>query len=179
MEIFFGWIVTSDINLFKFINRQLKSKSLDFIMPRITHLGGAVFTISSLMALLIFFKGEVRFLAIQALASLTLSHIIVQIIKRISGRKRPYMVIPEAQIFANPLIDYSFPSGHTTSSFAIAVTFSLHSWLFALILLPLASLVGISRIYLGLHYPTDCIIGALLGTASSIFIVFAYSYYFM
>ena len=80
------------------------------------------------------------------------------------------MVVPQARTIGNPLIDYSFPSGHTTSSFSIAMSFALHSVTFALLLIPLAILVGISRMYLGLHYPTDVLFGGFLGSVTSIMI---------
>lgn len=168
MQVFVSWLVSNDRNLFSFINTQLRNNVLDYLMPRITHLGGATITVTSLLMLIAFFSGNARSWAIEAFISLSVSHIFVQIIKKIYGRKRPYMVLTNARTFANPLVDYSFPSGHTTSSFAIATAFALHSFVLGLILIPLALMVGISRMYLGLHYPTDCIFGAVLGTVTSI-----------
>ncbi len=168
MHMIMNWLVVSDKNAFSYINTQLKNNVLDVIMPKITHLGGATITISSLLSILFFATSEVRMWAKEALISLAVSHLFVHIIKKIYGRKRPYMVLPNTRTFTNPLIDYSFPSGHTTSSFAIAVAFALHSIAFAIFLIPLAIIVGLSRMYLGLHYPTDVLFGGLLGSVTSI-----------
>ncbi len=153
------------------INKQWRCRFFDFILPKLTHLGGATFSLSLLFLLMIFFTNSVRDSAFVALLSIVASHVAVQLIKKLSCRKRPYIILPDVHTCQNPLKDYSFPSGHTTATFAIAVVFSIYyPWLMPT-LLPLAMLVGISRMYLGLHYPTDCIIGALIGTVSSIVIV--------
>lgn len=170
-----NWVTARDINIFSMVNKHLQCKILDFIMPKITHLGGATFTIS-LSVLLLFFE-EVRMIALQGLISLTVSHLMVRIIKKNYRRLRPYVSLPGTRTFPNPLHDYSFPSGHTTASFSIAVVFSLHSLALALIIMPLALTIGISRMYLGLHYPTDCIFGALLGSLSSIIIVMIFYFF--
>ncbi len=164
MERMTSWITTRDLNLFKFVNRQLQCKFLDVLMPRMTHLGGATFCIMVLVFCAIFFSGAVTQWSIEAMVSLTISHLIVRVIKSRYHRQRPYLTLANARTFPHPLVDYSFPSGHTTAIFSIAVVFALHSSFLASVLLPLALIVGISRMYLGLHYPTDCIIGALLGT---------------
>lgn len=166
------WITTNDIYAFQFINHKLKCKFLDFLLPKITHIGGALFTISSLLLLISFSEFSMRLLALKALLSLTLSHIIVHLIKKVYCRERPYVKLANIHIGANPLKDYSFPSGHTTAVFSIAVVFALHSSLLAITLLPIAILVGFSRMYLGLHYPTDCMVGAFLGTISSFAVYF-------
>lgn len=168
MERMTSWITTRDLNLFTFMNRQLQCKFLDVLMPRITHAGGATFCITVLVFCAIFFSDLVRQWSIEAMASLTISHLIVRVIKSQYHRPRPYLTLAHARTFPHPLVDYSFPSGHTTASFSIAVVFALHSPLLASILLPIAFIIGISRMYLGLHYPTDCIIGALIGTVTAI-----------
>ena len=62
----------------------------------------------------------------------------------------------------------SFPSGHAAIAFAAAVVLSLHrrNWRFTLAALAAASLVSLSRVYLGHHYPTDVAAGAVLGAAT-------------
>ena len=171
VQIFLSRLIMADKNLFVLINGQMKNRILDLLMPRITHLGGAIFTLASLASFIIFFEGNLRIWSIEAIISLTVSHIIVQIIKKIYRRNRPYLDILDTKTFPNPLIDYSFPSGHTTSSFAIVTVFVLNFPSISLILIPLAIIIGISRIYLGLHYPTDVVFGALLGLITSVMVV--------
>jgi undecaprenyl-diphosphatase len=177
MERMLNWMTSRDIQIFSFVNKQLQCRLLDAVMPRITHLGGATFTIAITLLLIAFFSGVIRSWAIQALISLASSHLIVRIVKSGYPRQRPYLTLPDTRTFPHPLKDYSFPSGHTTASFSIVVVFALYSSLLTILLMPLALIVGISRMYLGLHYPTDCIIGALLGSFTSLLVVYAFSFF--
>jgi undecaprenyl-diphosphatase len=82
-------------------------------------------------------------------------------------RERPCMAMPDIVRGAAPLDRYSFPSGHTlhavSFSILVIVAFPQLAWLCA----PFAMLVAISRVVLGLHYPSDVLAGALLGTVLS------------
>ncbi len=160
-----------DYRVFYLVNQKMQIRILDYIMPRITHIGGAIFTIVSMLSMIIFFKNDLRIWALQGLISLAASHLVVQILKKLYQRERPFIKYPDTRIFPKVLYDYSFPSGHTTSSFSIAVAFALHSIGLGMILLPIAFLVALSRMYLGLHYPSDTAMGAMLGTITSFAVV--------
>jgi len=162
-----NWLQQRENRVFLWVNQHKQVTFIDLIMQRITHLGGATATIAVTLGLALFSHGNWRVLAIQALIALTLSHIPVAIFKKKYPRLRPYLVFPQTRTCKNPLVDHSFPSGHTTAIFASTIPFATSSPLLALILLPIAFTVAYSRVYLGLHYPSDCAVGALLGISSA------------
>lgn len=164
------WMLTRDVQMFYYFNRQMQCKIFDWMMPCLTHLGGATVTVSSLLLLMIFNDGALLIWSAHAFVALITSHLVVRMIKKLIPRQRPYLIVSNTRTFPNPLKDYSFPSGHTTSSFAIAMTFSLFSSSLAIVLFPLAFIVGLSRIYLGLHYPTDVMIGAFIGSVTALIV---------
>jgi len=162
-----NWLQQHENRVFLWVNQHKQVTFIDQIMQRITHLGGASATIAVSLSLALFAHGNWRILAIQALIALAVSHIPVAIFKKKYPRLRPYLVLPQTRIYKNPLVDHSFPSGHTTAIFASIVPFALSSPLLAIVLLPIAFTVAYSRVYLGLHYPSDCVVGALLGISSA------------
>ena len=102
--------------------------------------------------------------------SLLLSVIIVNLlVKNLVARVRPYEVIDGLNLIVGKAGDWSFPSGHTSSSFAAALSILLsgHKWegVGAMIL---AALIGFSRLYVGIHYPSDVLCGALFGIVCAI-----------
>ncbi|WP_227936522.1 phosphatase PAP2 family protein [Alkalihalobacillus deserti] len=173
---FVNWLTVCDNRMFLIVNKQWRCRLFDFSLPKITHLGGAPFCLTLLFLLMILFSNSLRYSAFVALLSIVASQVTVQLIKKFSCRKRPYIILPDVYTCSNPLKDYSFPSGHTTAAFSIAIVFAYYyPWLLPT-LLPLAILVGLSRMYLGLHYPTDCIIGALIGSISSLVAILIFSH---
>lgn len=167
-----AWLYKTDCHLFYLCNEKIRSYLLFKMMGAITHLGGATATILSVVILSLINNPIIRPVAIASAASLIFSHIIVSIIKKGIPRLRPYIVLPNANVVDNPFKDHSFPSGHTTAIFSVTTPFMLILPFTTVILLPLAILVGLSRIVLGLHYPSDVIAGALLGTSSALGIVY-------
>jgi undecaprenyl-diphosphatase len=122
----------------------------------VTHAGGASVTIGAVL-LPLWLEPWPRALSWRAGLSLLISHVVVQIIKRFVGRPRPEgpigMVCPDR---------FSFPSGHATSSLAVALAYGVAYPPLAAPLVALGLLVGWSRVVLGVHYPGDVLAGQLI-----------------
>ena len=157
-----------DGNILLFIQEFIRNPFLDPIVIFITSLGdGGMIWILATIALLIPKKTR-RIGWMSALALLGSLLINNTLIKNLVARPRPFTVLPELNILIPTPGEFSFPSGHTSSSFAAAAVFYRH--------LPkklgvpaviLAALIGLSRLYVGVHYPTDVLAGALMGIALS------------
>ena len=152
------------------INGRMNSKFLDIFMYRVTDLGGAIFSTLLSLVFIIFGNRFVKGIGIQCLIVLGISQIMVHSLKRLLSRERPYKIIETLNTYGIDLSDYSFPSGHTTASFSIASTLALNIPRISLIVFILAIIIGISRIYLGVHYPTDVAAGILLGMGTALLV---------
>lgn len=100
-----------------------------------------------------------------ALATVVLSHLVVQIVKRTVVRTRPAKAEQYVPLVKEPDC-FSFPSGHATSSMSLALVYGSAFPNWTILLLALAMLVGFSRIRLGVHYPSDVLVGQLIAGAT-------------
>ncbi|WP_366927952.1 phosphatase PAP2 family protein [Clostridium sp.] len=167
MKSFFKYINHRDINLLRIINNSWKCKFLDIIMPSMTYLGSFSFLFIFCTVAFLFDNTTLRTMAIKAMISITLSTGIGKILKVSVTRLRPFINIPNLNINKIGIDKYSFPSGHTTAAFSLAVIIALYFPMFGFITIPLAFCVGISRMYIGVHYPTDVIVGVFIGSTCS------------
>ncbi|MEF3302847.1 phosphatase PAP2 family protein [Paenibacillus sp. GYB003] len=163
-----SWLQIREQQLFYIVNRKMRHSALDRFFAAATHLGGASVTIAATLLVALFGSGSWRLAGLESLIALAVSHVPVAVVKRTYPRRRPYLVLPETNICKNPLTDHSFPSGHSTAVFSVVVPFVCAAPALGFVLLPLAGLVSLSRIYLGLHYPSDCAAGIALGTCAGL-----------
>ncbi len=147
-----------------FLQDYVRTPVLNGIMVFITSLGdgGTIWIVVSVLLLL---HKKTRKAGMISLIAL-LGNLIInnEIVKNIVQRPRPFVTFTDLQIIIPQPGQFSFPSGHTASSFASAVTF--YRYLPKKVGVPaviLAGLIGFSRLYVGVHYPTDVLAGVVMG----------------
>lgn len=161
-----------DSSIVRYINRNLRFKIMDYFNIAITYLGSDVFALGLLLALALLPNNVFRPFSLQTAIALILTTITVQILKYTIKRKRPFELMEDIKYIKIGTDQYSFPSGHTASSFTIAVSFGLltNNFMFTLAYFLLAIMVGFSRVYLAVHYPSDVMCGALIGSFFAILV---------
>lgn len=92
---------------------------------------------------------------------------VYRIVKRWIARPRPFRACPGIRECARSLDEYSFPSGHTLHSVANSLILTVYYPRLAFVVWPFTGLVAVSRVVLGLHYPSDVIVGALIGAITA------------
>ena len=117
-------------------------------------------------AVLLLFGGPQRFAALGAAALAAGSGILLFLyLKRKTGRKRPCAIQPHCWATLLPPDQFSFPSGHTITAFAVAVPLALFYPALLPGLLFCAASIAVSRVLLGMHFLSDVLAGAAIGTA--------------
>ena len=164
-----------DSSILLYIKDNMHEPIMDKVMVISTYLGnlGIIWII---IAALLMISKNYRKIGFMAIAALILSTILGDgILKHVVGRIRPSANIPAVNLLiVNPL-SYSFPSGHTTSSFAVAGVLAKYFKDYALEFFSLASLIAFSRLYLYVHYPTDVLAGIVLGLICSGIIIYGFN----
>jgi len=158
------------------IKDNMHGPIMDKIMVISTYLGngGLIWII---IATLLIINKKYRKIGFMALLALILSTILGdEILKNVVKRIRPSADISVVNLLISKPLSYSFPSGHTTSSFAVAGVLSKYFKNYALEFFSLASLIAFSRLYLYVHYPTDVLAGIVLGLLCSGIVIYVFSY---
>lgn len=117
------------------------------------------------LACLLFGDDRLRLAALAASLAVGLSVALFMAVKRRVARPRPCEAWADVPCLLAPPDHFSFPSGHTMTAFSVLGAFALLAPGTEFLLLPLALWIGASRIFLGVHYPTDVLVGAVLGGA--------------
>ena len=162
------WSVGQRVDVWAFLVFNLRGARpawLDWTMLGFTQIGSGLGALA--IGLILFFTSD-RLVAYEfILGSLTL-WLVVELVKALVRRSRPSFRVTQARIVGLRAIGRSFPSGHTSQAFftatLLAPYFHAGGWV-VFLLYAMAVLVGITRMYVGAHYPRDVLAGAILGSA--------------
>ncbi len=162
-----------DLPILDWIAETLRCPVLDAVMPAITHLADAGALWILLAAVLLCSPKHRRTGLTMALALLLGLLACNVLLKPLVQRMRPfdYQLLHfgrDIPLLIAPPADFSFPSGHTNASFAAATALLLRNRKWGIPALILAALIGFSRLYLYVHYPTDVLTGAVLGSCMAL-----------
>ena len=154
-----------DVWVFKVFNMRGKRACwVDKTMLGLTQIGSSIFALG---VAVVFYLLSDHLLAYEVILGTLTLWLFVEFIKILIQRTRPYVTLKDIRIVGARAGGTSFPSGHTSQSFFMAALLS-HYFNFGLLggaaIYAVALLIGITRIYVGMHYPRDVIGGAVFGT---------------
>ncbi|KXY34467.1 undecaprenyl-diphosphatase [Bacillus anthracis] len=158
-----------NIDIFRAINDL--GKQYSFLNPAIVFLAEYMVYILALIILAYWFTGsrQSRMMVIQAMVAFVIAEVIGKVAGKFHLNYQPFAVLTDVNKLVDHAVDNSFPSDHTILFFSICFSFSLvrkkAGWLWLI----LAFCVAISRIWVGVHYPFDIAVGALIGCISAVF----------
>ena len=179
------WLQALDTGLFDFINQSLANPFFDWLMPILS--GNAFFFPAVfLLGVGLLWKGNVRMRLCLLLLLLILplgDGLVTNTIKHAVARPRPFVTLPEARLFGSPGKGYippqinesgvemstgkgsrtSMPSSHAGNWFTATMILFIYYRRSLWFMLPMALAVSFSRVYNGVHYPSDVLVGAILG----------------
>lgn len=165
------WLLAFDTALFHFINGTLGNPFFDWLMPILSG-RGVPWLIAAVIAVpVIVLVGSVRLRIYAVLSVLTVAigdPFIVGAIREAIGRHRPCLDVPDVVERLGCTGTGSMPSAHAANCFALAMLAFLYYRRSAWFLFPLAAAVAFSRVYCGVHYPSDVFVGAILGAGYAI-----------
>lgn len=175
-----------NVDLFYFFNHNLQNPVFDAIMPIVTHFGGFRVLVVVLILIIVYAhlkqKKTLKRITILALIAFLCSDIVTAILKHLIHEPRPFVTLDNVHLLITEDDPLSFPSGHTTSTFAFATFYILnmkelakkHYKVIDAALILFAITIPLSRMYVGVHYPGDVLAGAIIGIAGA-FLINKYS----
>jgi len=166
-----------DTRVFMLLNMRGYPRWLDRLMWLITQLGNMLTAL--IFAVLLVVLNDRR-LAVEIIFGTLTLWLLVETIKALSDRERPFFALEKARVIGRREKGDSFPSGHTTQIFFLTALL-IHGFGLgmgeSLALYAVAALVGFTRIYVGAHYPRDVIAGMVLGSVWGILAILVDPYW--
>ena len=158
-----------DGSILLWIQENLRTDLMTVLMQAATRLGDRGLFWITVTVLFLLFKST-RKTGLALFIGLVINALIVNVwLKNMVGRIRPYEVVGGLKCLIPEPVDPSFPSGHASHAFvAVAVIWIMMSKKYGIIALVISALMAWSRLYLGVHYPSDVIAGILIGIVAGV-----------
>jgi len=164
-----------DMKLCGFFNRACHYNFIQLLFAVISRLGNGIFWYVLMISLPFIYDVSAILVVAQMVISGFMGILIYKLIKNNTVRLRPYMVSDSIKLGAKPLDQFSFPSGHTLHAISFSNIICFYYPELTFILLPITMLVAVSRMILGLHYPSDVLAGAIIGLFTSFTVLFIFN----
>jgi 4-amino-4-deoxy-L-arabinose transferase-like glycosyltransferase/membrane-associated phospholipid phosphatase len=171
-----GWLQSLDVSLFRFINSSLSNGFFDQLMPFMSDSPWLTW-ILILVCVWLLCKGGARgrICVLMVVLALCLGNwLVCDTIKHAVGRLRPFKVLSDVHLRIGMGNSFSMPSSHAANWFSATTILFVYYRRTIWAMLPLALLVCVSRIYNGVHYPSDALAGAVLGVSYSLAVIFGF-----
>ena len=170
-------ITQIDFSILSFIQENLKCELLDHLMVFLSMIGEGGLVWFLIAVPMLFFK-KTRTCGVVMILSMGLVLILGEfVMKNLFCRVRPCNIDTTVEMLVKRPKSYSFPSGHTSSSFAAATSVFLFNKKAGIATLTLACLIGFSRLYNYVHFPTDVLAGMLFGILMAVFVYHLFKRY--
>lgn len=165
MHLYLDRMHALDTSLCVRCNRTSRHRGVRLAFRAVSRLGDGVFWYVLMLCIAVAQPQTGWLHSLHMLAAGCAGTLLYKTIKGKTLRPRPYQVHQSVRLTGVPLDHFSFPSGHTLHAVAFSVVALSYYPALAWLLLPFTLLVGLSRVVLGLHYPSDVLAGAALGAA--------------
>ena len=153
-----------ETSILHWIRQTLSCAFLDAVMPYITKFADSGIG-WILLALVLLIPRKTRRMGAAMGVALAIGFVTGNLLlKNLVARTRPFLFDPSIELLIAPPHEFSFPSGHTLASFECAVAIFCYRRKWGVVALLFAVLIAFSRLYLQVHYPTDVLCGAILGS---------------
>lgn len=156
----FSFLYSLDVTILELVNHSFHNLITDNIAILVSYMGILAFWIAISLLLYLFGGQKGKNVAKKLIIVLIAVTIITQLIKLLIMRPRPYTELSSLVVLATES-DMSFPSGHTATSTAMAYVLAKEYQKGYFMLIPI--IVALSRLYMGVHYPSDVLGGFILG----------------
>jgi undecaprenyl-diphosphatase len=160
-----AWLDQVELTACRRLNRVVRRNGALQLFRVASRLGDGVLWYALIGVLALAFGPEGRQAALECAFAGVAGLLIYRHLKNVLVRERPYMTHAVIVCAGKPLDRFSFPSGHTLHAVSFTVIAASAFPALALVLVPAAVLIALSRMVLGLHYPSDVLAGGLLGAA--------------
>lgn len=169
LEGLMGAVNQVDVNLFYMINLNLQNSFFNLLMPIITNAGTNTFWLIICVLIFIFGGEKGRDVALITVIALLIGYGVTEFLKYEIARPRPFISLKGVHLLVT-MDGYSFPSGHAAASF-VGCTMMGKKYGYLPLFILFAFIIAFSRVYIGVHYLSDVLAGAVLGMLCSLLVL--------